>query len=1301
MTTDGQPVAGARVSVYGFESVEARRARLLSQSPEAVPLASTQTDAKGNFSLASPKDAAVELAILARGFDAVQLRVEREEEAGAIAIRKNEWKSGTVTVGGKPVAGATIAILYNNGFEYVARTGENGRYEAPDPKSARSIAVLHPDYAIDEEMLMLAGTPGAGKLNRTLVTGSQISGQVVGIDGESPVAKAAITLDGWPLATSADDGTFTIAHAAAKWTALIARKDALLGQRSFSKGTSQQVRLARAATISGRILDAKTKLPVPSVLVRTIIPRMAGVEPIGIAISDAKGAFSLVVPPGTYIMMAAHPGYEPNQNDVTAAGGQTASKDLSLTPRARISGVVVDEERKPVVAAIVASEDVSSPAGFPMRMIRMGSTDAATGPDGRFSIRVAADAELRLRVTKKGLPTTRTETMKLAPSERKTGVVLTIPSGVLVTGRVTDAENNPLSGVAVTTAEAEPGRGGPMQRIIISGLQQIDEDAVRTASDGTFSLRVKEGTYDFTFKREGYTPESVRAKTISAREENVVEASLRPAVEGRGRVVRNGTGVDGVQMFAMLMSSDARTITGPDGSFILGGLAPGAVRLTIRKDAEFIQEIRTVNAPSNDVVIELPTGGRVTGRVVEKGSTKPIAQFQAGLSRSRSSGGMVMMAPPQLQSFTSDDGSFTLDNVPTGAHDLVATAPGFATGRMNVSIEEGKTLSDVVIELDAGTKLTGRVTGPTGAPLSDATVRLAMSPTSAVARMGSSKWTTSDANGEYVLDALEPGEETIEFTHPKYIATRKNVTLKGGELRLDAQLSGGQRVTGLVVTEAGAPVGDADVFASASGGSRRNARTNASGTFEFESLAPARYRFSATKSGYTEGVLDDFDISSGAPVRITLKTGGTIYGRVTGLSRDELSNAMVEARSGRNYASASVDATGNYKIEGAPTGTVQVTASVVSRALTGRRTTPTQTVEVDAGSTRQLDLEFRTDVAVTGRVTHNGMPVKGASINFSPRGGGAQTSGTTSTDEEGRYTITGLEDGNYNVMVIDVQRLNPYNTTYEVRGTATFNIDYETSSLRGRVVDAMNNEPIAGASVQLRTPDPSAGFGGRRETTSDANGVFIFDSIAPGSYVANATKDGFGNQTMDLTIGATGIDNLELKLARNDGVTLKVVDARDGRTLDPLVFVYDAQGRLVHEGRMMFFGGAEGVADTRLPLAAGTYTASVTSMGYAPRTVSFQSPSKQTVALTPGGMLIIESKHPTRLRVRLIDASGAPYPRLGTRPPSTDLNPSPGKTIMEHVAPGAYTLQLLGDNDVVMGSTSVVIREGQTTTAEI
>jgi large repetitive protein len=1301
MTPDGAPVAGAKVSLHALETPEARRARLLSDAPQPVALVSTQTDARGNWTLESPKEPVVDLRITAAGFDPAARRIERDEEVGALVLWKSEMKPGSVRGGGKPVAGATVVLSYG-GADYITKTDEQGKYEAPEPKRLRGITVIHPSWAIDEEAFFTAAP--ANVLSRTLVAGTSIAGRVLGADGTTPAAKAAIVVDGWPLATTADDGTFTVAHAPSRWTTVVAQSGALMGTRAQSSEKSLTIRLARAGTITGRVTDGKTKVPVAGAIVRagSRMARLMTTEGSA-AITDAKGNYSIAIAPGSYSVFTSHPAYAANPLDVSVAPGQQASRDFSVTPLARVSGVVMSEDKRPVAAANVAGEETSE--GFErmaMRMMSMANTGpVVSGPDGRFSIRVQGDQELRMKAARKGLPTAKTEPFRVAAGERKGGVVITIPNGIAVAGKVTDSAGKPLSGVAVTAGESQVGRTMIRTQIVLGGPAS-DEDPVRSSSDGTFTIRVKEGTYDFTFRRDGYAQKVVRGQSVTPAQPLSIETTLDPAVEITGRVVRGGTGVDGVNISTFSeLGAGATATTGPDGSFTLSGLTPGEVRANIRKETDFISDMRLLTAPGRDVVIEVPAGSRVSGRVIDKESRKPITSFQAGMSTSRSGGGMVISMPPQLKAFTSDDGTFTLDNIPTGAVNLIAQAPGYAQARMNVTIEEGKPLANIELELDPGTKLAGKVTGPDGAAVSGASVRVATGGMGFVIP-GAGKQTVTDSDGEYTLEALEVSDTNIEFSHPKYLGTRKEISVKGRDVRLDVQLSAGTRVSGVVVTEAGAPVADAEVDAVAGAGGFRNTKTDANGAFSFDSLSAGRYRFTAAKHGFSEARLDDFDVTSGAPVRLVLRSGATLYGTVRGLSADELQSATVEARgSDGAFANASVDANGSFRLEGAPTGTVRVSA-VVSRNFSTRKTSQPKTVNVAAGESANVELEFRSDTIVRGRVTRNNRPLGSANVSFFPkRGASTQTSSSATTDEQGNYSVSGLESGEYTVMVLDMQRFSPYQTTYEVRGSDTFDIDYTAGVVRGRVVDSSTNDPVVDARVTLRATTSEV-FRGERSAATDVNGTFSIDSVAPGSYTVSADKTGFGNYVTDLTVTESAPPDVELRLSKNPGVVLKVVDGRDGRPLQANVNVFDQQGRFIQDTGFRFGGAVDTPGDVKLSLGPGSYTATVSAIGYAAQSISLVSPSNQTVALTPGGRIVLRSSRSERQRVRLVDARGHNYPRGPNRPPASDLAPSPSTLPLSNIAPGSYTLQVLTNNDqTVVRSIPIVVVEGRTTEVDV
>lgn len=1305
MDRDGKAIAGAKVSAYAPSVSGASRARYLSDNVQRTVLASAQSDAKGAFSLDTPKDQpVVVLQVDAKGFAPLGRSAERDEELGALPLSKAELREGRITAAGKPVANAA-AIFTGNSSEVIAITNAEGRYSVPDPsKWANSLSVVSPNAALFQELLVM--NPNATKnLDRALVSGAPISGTVVGADGKTPAAKATIFVDGWPLGVSGDDGTFTMTRTPKSWETLEARSGSLSGIRSRPSNPKDAVtlRLAKPATVTGILLDGKTQAPIAGAVVSLMRAGRFGGDSTT-ALTNAKGAYTLTpVAAGHYSVAASHPAYTVTSVNAIVTEGQTILRNLVGARDPRISGVVMDEDKRPVAAAALRVEAAADGGGMQMQMMRVtrGPMDVAySGPDGRFVARASGEGDFNVMGSRKGLPSGKAGPIALAAGDRKTGVLVTIPRGVAVAGRVTDRDGKPLSGASVSAVPAEAGPGGAMmmRRVMIGGRSGSDEDVVRTNSDGSFSMQLKPGNYDFDVRREGFAPKLVRAVTAGS-DAKLVEVTLDPGVEITGRVTRGGVGVEGVNVSAM--ATGGNVVTAPDGSFTISDLAPGSTMLNFSRFEDGIREMRTVNAPLRDLLIEVPAGGRVNGRVIDKATNQPITAFQAGVSNSRSAGGFVMMAPPSLRSFTTADGTFTLENVPPGPVEVVVQAPGYTTGRTaNLQMEEGKTLNDVVVSLDTGVRITGKVTGPDGGAIAGVQVSAAnggSGPRMMMMNGDPASSTVTDSSGEYVLEAQEPGERILQFAHQKYLPASKPVELSGREARVDMQLSSGSKISGVVVTESGTPVAEAMVRASSGAGNvfGRSVVTDANGNFSMESLTPGRYTFNAQKRGHADGVLRDFDISSGAPIRITMKAGATIFGRVSGLSEADLQNVTVDARGPEGGGSAAVDASGNYTIEGAPTGTVRVSAALM-RSFNGRRTTAVKSLNVAQGAREQVDLEFKSDTVIRGRVTRNGKPLNNAQIMFYPRDVRSQTTSSVASDESGNYTIEGLEDGEYSVQVMDMQRYSPYRTTYKVNGSSTFDIDMKVTVLQGRVTDASTGAPLQNARVQLRGATDDSPFAQGAET--DSAGAFTLGSVAPGRYHASAEKEGYGAKVIDVTVTESA-EPLELKLARQPGLTLRVVDARDNRLLNASVIVSDTRGAVVYNDSFRFNTTSEPL---KLPLDAGQYSVTVAAMGYATRTFPMSSPGTQTIGLTPGGTLVIRSKSDTRQRARLVDASGTIYYRFPTRGDASFMVDVRGlETTLRNIAPGTYMLQLLGNGDAVQSSVSVTVMEGQVTATEL
>ena len=161
---------------------------------------------------------------------------------------------------------------------------------------------------------------------------------------------------------------------------------------------------------------------------------------------------------------------------------------------------------------------------------------------------------------------------------------------------------------------------------------------------------------------------------------------------------------------------------------------------------------------------------------------------------------------------------------------------------------------------------------------------------------------------------------------------------------------------------------------------------------------------------------------------------------------------------------------------------------------------------------------------------------------------------------------------------------------------------------------------------------------------------------------------------------------------------MHVVDGRDNRQLSANVLhVVDAQGReLENSGGFRFNSSPEAV---KLTLSPGSYTVTLSAMGYAPKVINVTAPSEITVAMTPGGTLVLRSKSSAQQRVRLIDSNGGVYPRGQNG--IFMIDPSPLTTTLNNVLGGSYTLQVLDSANRVVNSIPITVVDGQQAAVDV
>lgn len=1293
---DGNPIEGALVQAIDADDGLSQKLRWTSADPDPTVLAETETDSKGQYTLDIDRSrTAVEVEITKDGAFPIRMSVPHDEWVGATVLRDAELAGGRVVSGSTPVAGALVILTNANDVEIRTRTDEKGSFVIPRSNSRfDSLVVLHPDHApftrrfgAEEDMTI------------RLSKGIALSARVVGPDGETPVEGATVTIDGWPVARSDHNGGFIVEHAPADWSEARVFKDDLVAAVRRTTARSTTLRLTRAATLSGSVIDSDSGRGVPMVRISILGEGMFG-DTVASTVSDTSGRFTFPgVLPGSYNLAASHPSWVSEPEAVTITGKSRTSKTIRIRPAATIRGNVRDERGDPVAAASVRTAVDRPGGGF--RFMRFGmreSHPARSDPNGRFVLfGVDPEAPLHLEGSHRRYPDARTDRFAVNPGETTTGKTIVFPQGSSLAGVVTSESGDPVSGASVRATRSE--RSGAMgRRMIMIGAPGQASDPVTTDARGRFELQLEDGKWDLVVDADGFASERMNAIEVPT-SNDPLEVVLEEGVVVQGRVVRSGTGVPDVMIAVLSADRQPEPITtGPDGSFTIDDLPRGKVTVVATKPDAFIQEMRAIDAPSRDLVIEVPSGGTIRGRVVDASSNDPITSFQAGPSPERGGGGMRIRMPGSLVSFHDEDGLFVIENVPPGRVELIVEAPGYVEKRLSgIEVEDGGTVDDLVVELSSGVRVTGTVRGPEGGPLGGVTVSIESDEEDPIAQILPRLMAdaTTDSSGQYVIAAATPGEVTISFRRDGYVTTRKSVELSGKESTVDATLRAGRTVRGTVTTSSGAPIRGATVRAvsAAQSSGRSFAESDANGQFTIEGLADGRYSFIASHADYVMAEESDVDISTVQTVNLVMGQGGTITGRILGADPQTYSSITVMARSGGSYATSSVSPDGAFRVEGVTPGTVNVSARMSQ--MFENRTTPSVSVEVTSGSQSSVDLEFTGGASVSGTVTRFGEPLRSGIVRFTPRDR-SNAGSMSNLDNEGRYTIDGLSPGSYDVTVIDLQTFSPFSKTVDIRSdNETVDIDIRGGRIEGLVTDATSSQPIDGASIVLeRTDAEQGGRFSRLGATTGSTGEFVIEPVPEGSYRLRVERAGFGHATRDVFVTEGREESVELALQPNEGIALRVVDSRDGRALTADVTAWDVQNQVAWQGRPS--PRADG--SIRIPVAPGTYRVSVSANGYAPSSAQLSSPGPtQTIALSVGGTLVIESRSGERRRLRLLDPYGQP---VGTsrwnRTGETWLDP--GSNRIDNLSPGQYTIQILGPDGTPQTAQPVAIREGETTT---
>lgn len=606
-------------------------------------------------------------------------------------------------------------------------------------------------------------------------------------------------------------------------------------------------------------------------------------------------------------------------------------------------------------------------------------------------------------------------------------------------------------------------------------------------------------------------------------------------------------------------------VTEADGAFAFDGLIPrdyvveataaagyaGPVRLRLVPDAEPVT-LRLAPAGVVEVTVTAADGGApVAGATVElRGTLTYTAQ-------------------------TGADGIARLTGVgPTWAP-LVAHAPGYAQAAMMLGTSgDPKLPARVSLALARGAAIAGKVVDDRGAAVAGARVHATSVtepfPVSDPRRDG----VVTGADGGFVVPAIAAGTWRLTATHDLGIADSAPLTVDGVTPRAGVVLvlAPAGVVRGTVVDAHGAPVPAADVNVVASGHvtwrTRRRAYADEHGGFVIRGLPRRAADVVAWHpSGASAIAHVDLAASPDATVKLVLDVTGAIAGTVVDKTGAPIGDAQVIADpaftgdvttraewSVRGVQQAITDQAGAFRFVGLPPGNYELSA-------TRNGASEAAMAQTSSVTARPGDLAVKLVVPGDGRIVGKvALPDGTVPVAFTIAVDGAMPVARATTDGAfaepvlaGTHALTVAGPGFVAKTVPDIAVEEGKPTDL---GTITV---APGRSVSGRVLDP-DGAPVAEAQVAAGTLLSGGGTElyiedesiAARSTTTDVDGKFRIEGLAPTALVVVAGKPGVGRST-SVRLPGPASATLDLVLAPTAGIEGTIT--RDGAPLGETVVI--------------------------------------------------------------------------------------------------------------------------------------------------
>ncbi len=672
------------------------------------------------------------------------------------------------------------------------------------------------------------------------------------------------------------------------------------------------------------------------------------------------------------------------------------------------------------------------------------------------------------------------------------GVVLELArGGEAVTFVVTDAVGGPVADALLHVRDTSKPKA--------AAFATTDDEGRRVVDLGRGSYRVR-------VSHERYAPHETIVRVEGTRS---VEIVLSPAGSVAGVVKLVGeeqTLANATVRFRQVGEAGAPPSRTPgsermdgqieadaDGVFTIHGLPPGRFELTARDDTHTspraVLLYLELGEDRRDVVLEVETSATVRGKVVDDRTGAGVADARVFAQT---------QGAPEFVATSAEDGSFVATGVRPGRVTLLANHDGASSDFGGVALDVGSpeaALDDVVLRLEMGVMVSGRVDPPQAATIEVAAAELDH------ATLSAGRNTADD--GTFTIGPVRPGALRLVGRTAEGLRGETEVDVgPEGARDLVIALGAGAGVSGRVVSDRGEAVGGARIVAEPQDGAQieldgrligsESATAGEDGTFAIAGMAAGNYLLVVTnargeslrpagasvESGERGSSVVLADTEQRSVELVVQPSNGRIVGQVltadgtpavdvwvaaSAIDNDlRLSRTRLGAGSKRTGGDHRVltDAEGRFELDELAQ---KFRYRVDAWDQLGEGSATLRNVAPDATGTVQLTLQPFAKLA--GRVVHEAKPQRGVAIVVSS----GSTVEHATTDADGRFEIDALRPAEYSVRA----RAGELGATVRVT-LAEGQLADEQIELAGRphVRGQVTNggEPVVGAEVSIIEP---------------------------------------------------------------------------------------------------------------------------------------------------------------------------------------------------------------------------------------